>query len=63
LQYRLLLNKGIIQAHFEFSSGTGFIIGLPNENFSKKLRELGIRPKFILFKWMPYKEMIRKNNL
>ncbi len=61
LQYKLLLIPEVLQAHIDFNSKKGTIIRLPYANFSTKLRELGIEPKYSLVEWVPYDEMMKRN--
>lgn len=63
LQYKLLLIPEVLQAHIDFNSKKGTIIRLPYANFSTKLRELGVEPKYSLVEWVPYEEMVKRNSL
>jgi len=62
IQYKLLLIPEVLQAHIDFNSKKGTIIRLPYANFSTKLRELGIEPKYSLVEWIPYIEMMKRNS-
>lgn len=62
IQYKLLLIPEVLQAHIDFASKKGIIVRLPYANFSTKLRELGIDPKYKLVEWVPYSEMLKRNS-
>ncbi|VVB74576.1 Uncharacterised protein [uncultured archaeon] len=62
IQYKLLLIPEVLQAHIDFNSKKGTIVRLPYANFSTKLRELGIEPKYKLVEWVPYSEMVKRNS-
>ena len=62
-QYQLLLKQEILQAHLEYSTKIGIVIGLPFFDFSLELKNLGLEPKFKMVQWMSYNEMVAKNNL
>ncbi|MFA6268869.1 MAG: hypothetical protein WCW13_05745 [archaeon] len=62
LQYQLLLNQGVLQAHLEYSTKQGILVGLITTDFSSELKKLGLEVKFNLVEWMTYKEFVEKNS-
>ncbi len=62
LQYKLLLNPEILQAHLDFASQRATAVGLPHVDFESVLSSFGLKHKFLLVEWLSYKEYRDRNS-
>jgi hypothetical protein len=62
LQYKLLLNPEILQAHLDFATQKATAIGLPHVDFENVLSSYGLKHKFLLVEWLSYKEYKTRNS-